>query len=233
MAARRERRAGFDLQRDLVGRPDPVVFDVGAHVGRVAKEYRRRFPAAALHCFEPFPPAFDALCRRRSGDPRTECHPLALAASEGQALLHVNAGVATNSLLPADARGSGYWGPDLMKTQRTLEVRTSTVDAFCTARGIGRIDVLKLDVQGAEREVLTGAHRMLSEQRVGLVYMEVLLAPSYVGQAALHEHLNLLAGHGFTLFALFDQVLRRRRLIQADALFVSRGVLEAYEALVP
>lgn len=221
----------FDVQREIVRAADPVVFDVGASVGDIAREYRRRFPTAFLHCFEPNPAVFEKLrARLPVDDRRIACHPVALASSEGRAQLHVNAFAPTSSLLASDDRGSAYWGTGLLDTLQTIEVQTTTLDDFCTAKQIERIDVLKLDVQGAELSVLEGARRMLSEQRIALIYTEMILAPTYQGQPGLEDYLDLLSGHGYRLFALYNEALKRRRLIQADIIFLSDRCLAEYEA---
>lgn len=54
-------------------------------------------------------------------------------------------------------------------------VMATTVDHFCAESRIERIDFLKIDVEGAEADVIRGASRMLSERRVGIVLFEVSL----------------------------------------------------------
>jgi FkbM family methyltransferase len=222
--------SGIDVQRELVRSPEPVVFDVGAHVGSMAGEYLRRMPGAFVHCFEPNPAAYEELRRNLAGNPRVAFHSIALAGSVGRASLHVNAFGPTSSLLASDERGASYWGEGLLDTRRTMEVGTTTLDAFCAAKGIERIDVLKLDVQGAELSVLEGARRMLTEQRIALVYFEMILAPTYRGQAGLDAYMNLLTAHDYRLFGLYAPMYKRRRLIQADLLFVGSRCLAEYEA---
>ncbi|MET0168053.1 MAG: hypothetical protein ABW318_24070, partial [Vicinamibacterales bacterium] len=49
----------FSVQRELIRADEPLIFDVGAHHGSVARTYRRLFPGALIHCFEPFPDSFN------------------------------------------------------------------------------------------------------------------------------------------------------------------------------
>lgn len=44
------------------------------------------------------------------------------------------------------------------------EVPMTTLDAFCSTRGIGRVDVLKIDVEGYELDVLRGAASVLQQK---------------------------------------------------------------------
>ena len=48
-----------------------------------------------------------------------------------------------------------------------------TLDEYCADQGIERVDLLKLDVEGAELEALRGAGRLLRERRVGCLLFEI------------------------------------------------------------
>jgi hypothetical protein len=46
------------------------------------------------------------------------------------------------------------------------EVPATTLDLYCERNGVAEIDLLKVDVEGAEFQVLVGARRLLDERRV-------------------------------------------------------------------
>jgi FkbM family methyltransferase len=54
-----------------------------------------------------------------------------------------------------------------------IDVKTQTIDNFCTLNNIKRIDLLKLDTDGTEHEVLLGAENLLSQGKIGLIYTEI------------------------------------------------------------
>jgi len=99
----------FDVQSELITIREPVVLDIGAHIGEVAKIYRERFPLASIYCFEPFPQSFQVLSKSVEGDPRTFCHETAVSEKKGTAILNANLSSATNSLLMTDERGASSW----------------------------------------------------------------------------------------------------------------------------
>ena len=181
----------FAAQRRLVRSTAPTILDVGAHVGQTAQRYRALFPSAQIHCFEPFPQSFAALRATLAGDSGVQTHAVALGSSPGKAALHVNRSSATNSLLASDTRAASYWGSGLLDTDATVDVTVTTIDRFCAERSLEHVDILKLDVQGAEYDVLKGASALLAAQHIDLVYMEMITAPTYVGQHDLHEYLAL------------------------------------------
>src|SRR4051812_21281874 len=86
----RRRRDPFLVTQQLVRTLEPVIFDVGAHVGETAARYRALFPRALIHSFEPYPDSWQALAGAFHSDPRVVCHNLAVAATSGIAKFRVN-----------------------------------------------------------------------------------------------------------------------------------------------
>lgn len=220
----------FHVQQKVITTHEPLIVDVGAHVGSVALEYRELFPHATIHCFEPFPLSYQELQHNVGGDARICCHPFAVSDKEGTDVLNANLSSATNSLLLTDKRGSSYWGEGLFDTTSQVEIDTTTIDVFTREKGILNVDILKLDVQGLEYAVLNGAKDMLSNQRVSLIYTELILGPSYQKQHKLHEYLTLLDSFGYHLLDIYTPIRHRHQLIQADFIFLSSSLKEALEA---
>jgi len=210
----------FGVQRELIQVQAPVILDIGAYVGQVTAEYRRLFPLASIHCFEPFHESFQILLKNVEGDSRTFCHNIALSNQKGSAVLNVNLSSSTNSLLPSDRNASSFWGEGVLDTTSQIKVDTTTVDIFCQESSISHIDILKMDVQGAEYSVLSGAKEMLSNHNISLIYTELILCPTYKGQCQLHEYLSLFDSFDYNLLDFFNPVRRNNRLIHTDAIFV-------------
>lgn len=211
----------FIIQNQLIKACKPIIFDIGAHLGKITQVYRERFPDSLIYCFEPFPNSFDILSRNTAHDSRTFCLNQAIYSNKGTKVLNVNVSSATNSLLTTDQRASIFWGEQLLDTTSYIEVPTTTIDLFCNENNIFCIDILKMDVQGGEFSVLLGAKDMLANQNISLIYSELITCPTYVGQHKLHEYLSLLDSFGYLLLDFFNPVRSHNQLIQADALFVS------------
>lgn len=223
----------FAAQRRLVRSSAPTIFDVGAHIGQTAQRYRSLFPDAQIHCFEPFPDSFAALQTAHAGNSSVQAYSVALGKAPGKAVLNVNRSSATNSLLRSDARAASYWGTGLLDTEAAVEVPVTTLDLFCAERSLNHVDILKLDVQGGEYDVLEGASTLLAAQRIDVVYMEMITAPTYVGQHDLHEYLGLFRSHGYLLFDFYNPVRKNGRLLQTDNLLVAEPFLTRYEREQP
>jgi FkbM family methyltransferase len=212
---RRKQPNAISLQRKFVTRDDPVIFDVGAHHGQTALAYRTTFPRAVIHCFEPFPDSFAALTTNIA-DTAT-CHCVALTDQTGTAMLHLNKSSSTNSILPNTSHATALWG-EVTSPLGKIEVRTDTLDHFCRTLGIDHIDILKIDVQGAENRVLSGAHEMLTKRAIDLIYFEVILVPTYEGQTG-YDSIATMHRLGYDLYGIYDMVVREGRTYQADLLF--------------
>ena len=193
------------------------MLDVGAGYGETVGVYRRAFPSASIFAFEPTPDAAESLRARHATDP-VEVIPAAVGAVAGTASLRLNRFQPTSSLLPTAATGASFWGDGLLETESVLTVPVVTLDDFCEERDLPNVDVLKIDVQGAERQVLEGARRLLERRAVSALYFEVLMVETYDGQAKLDEYLGFLRNVAYVPAGFYGQVIRNGLLFSFDLL---------------
>ncbi len=208
----------------LRGRVRPVLFDVGAHFGETHAGFARNFPDARIYCFEPFPDSFARLAENVADRADSRAFNIGFSDRPGAQEFHANRASPTNSLLELDSRAPETWEMPGLLGERKVNCRFETIDAFMEAQGIARIDLLKLDVQGAEYRVLAGAERALGEGRIDAIYMEIITGPTYVEQWPLERYLAYLHERGFELFGFFNLAYRSDHyLMQLDALFRRAG----------
>jgi FkbM family methyltransferase len=207
-----------DNVRRLIGEPR-TIFDVGAHVGQTYARYRRRFPRAVIHCFEPAPRTLPALRARTQGDPLAEVHDFALSDRRGDLELNVFPESTANSLL---APVVGDASPEWLRRQTSVRVRVETLDDFCAERRIDGIDLLKIDAQGADLLVMRGGARTFAAGKVRAAYFEVTFDRNYHGQATFHECFDFLAAFGFEFVDFYEKVrTARSSMAYCNALFVA------------
>jgi FkbM family methyltransferase len=196
----------------LVDEDVDVVLDVGANDGSWARELRRAGLRGRIVSFEPLAESFAAL--ERSAD--WEIHRLALGDRAGRARLHVSANRQSSSLLPMLDRHERA-APE-SAVIRSEEVEVARLDDLGAVRA-GEHAYLKLDVQGAELDVLRGAARTLESVRV--VEAELSAVELYEGQALLGQVVEYLRAAGFDLIGL-EPTFRDRvtgDLLQMNGLF--------------
>ena len=138
--------------------------------------------------------------------------PLALGNSRGESTLYVTESPECSSLYQPNeayiARFSRIC--ELMQLNFTIEIETTTLDDFCELEKISEIDFLKVDVQGADLQVLQGSSRVLAEQILA-VQVEVNFSHLYVKQPLFADVDTYLRNKYFTLFDLTGAYYPRAR----------------------
>jgi FkbM family methyltransferase len=188
----------------------PVVLDIGGHKGESIGFLRKVFPAALIHSFEPAPEAFAEL--RLLENERTHCHNVAVTDVDGPIVFYGNAVSHTNSVFRVNTdsrdslfftkqRGAGHAVPEQMFNRR-IEVSSVRLASFCKRHAIQHVDLMKLDVQGAERKVLDGAEGLL--QATDNIVLEIMLFDYYEHQSSFLEIESALHPAGFRLFSISD-----------------------------
>jgi FkbM family methyltransferase len=139
-----------------------VVFDVGANVG----DWTARALAAGareVHAFEISPTTAAGVTQRYAGDARVRVNAFGLGAAPGTVAIHHfpdHPALTTITDYPHDAPST------------VIEAPVSTGDAYMADAGIERIDFLKLDVEGAEPQVIEGFGAAFANGAIGAVQYE-------------------------------------------------------------
>lgn len=209
----------FADMRHLSGTVEPVIFDVGANVGQSIELFRKRFARPVIHSFEPGAETFEELRRRFGGSADLQLNNVALGASAGSRIFIENELTNMSSFLEP---GSDCWG----EIKRTYAVDVSTVDEYCAAQDIARIDILKIDTQGSDLEVVKGAQGMMRRHAIHLIFMEITISDMYKGLPRLDEIYGFLADRGFVLVAFYEFYYQRERAAWMDALFIDAAFAE-------
>jgi len=206
----------FAVQKRLLPSAS-VVFDVGANVGDVSHHYRRLYPEATIYAFEPLS-STAAVLRERTRD-SVKVVEMALSDHSGEAVFHSNKSPGTNSLFRPTREASSFYDPSIYDEIEEVTVPLTTIDEFCVTNGVEKVDILKMDIQGAELLTLTGAERMLGS--MSLVYTEVFFEAVYEGQAWFADIFRFLTDRGFWLHSIYGLYYAPDgRLVHADSLFV-------------
>jgi FkbM family methyltransferase len=153
--------------RSLALQRGAVVLDVGANRGQYARLVKAAHPEATVFSFEPHPASFADLARVADELGITAINA-ACGAVEGSTTLFDYAdggGTEHASVVPGVIEAHGG-------DAERHEVRMLALDAFCAARQIHAIDLLKIDVEGHELAVIEGASRLIARGAVPLIQFE-------------------------------------------------------------
>jgi FkbM family methyltransferase len=193
------------------------VIDAGANRGAFTDAFLRLHNPERVILVEAIPELAFKLQEKYSSDPRISVVGAALSDRDGEAQFEINRSEASSSLLPIDPRNSKWFQRDL-GVAHSIVVPTLTLPALMQREKMERIDLLKLDLQGAERLVLTAAAEMLD--RVTVIYTEVFFEELYTRAWRFWETNEFLSSHGFKLCGLSNIVhAAGGDLLQANATF--------------
>jgi FkbM family methyltransferase len=153
--------------------------------------------------------------------PRFHVHQCALCDTAGQLQVEINCDDATTSILRTH-RNLPELGALDVRSKGTITCDAQTLDLLASKHHITTLDLLKLDVQGAELLVLRGGIDTLSRTR--MVWTEISFKRLYENSCLFQDVFDLLSGVGFLLYEL-SPAFRSPcgELLQSDALFVRAG----------
>ena len=207
----------FALGKHLVERTPIVLVDVGAHEGEFTAAIERMCGVARAILIEAEPARSKAL-QARFPLPDYEVIQSVVSDREGQIELEINADDATTSILKTKRHLSELALLEV-SVHEVVTCQTRTLDSILAAGKYPQIDLLKLDIQGAELLALRGG--IAAIQRTKLIWTEVSFMQLYEEACLFHEVYDFLASHGFRLVEL-ESGFRSPdgALLQADALFI-------------
>ena len=168
--------------------PGSSCIDVGANVGDVLAQIRRLAPQGRHVAFEPLPDLAAAL---RAQFPEVDVREAALAEEAGEAeFVHVVDRPGYSGLRERDY-------PGRLKTER-IRVRIARLDDELGPAYVP--DLIKIDVEGAERAVIAGGLETIARHRPLVVFEHGLGAAERYGTRPEQIHDLLVGQAGLQLF---------------------------------
>lgn len=153
-------------------KPCHTIFDVGANKGEWTKTILSFCPQATIHVFEPITFVFDILTKSLPTQANIILNNLAISNRIGT----VNFTVYDNNLYMTQLSSIYRRNKDIEQSFNlschTLMVPTITIDNYCQLNHITHIDYLKIDTEGAELDVLKGAHTYLQQRKIKVIQFE-------------------------------------------------------------
>lgn len=177
------------IYRAELPRPPAVIVDAGANVGYACLWFRRRYPHARLIAVEPDRDNLALMHRNLAGLDKVT--------------------VVEAALWPRPARlcfRDPHAGKDAMQVTDEIPVESGrpcdngitaiTVDDICRRFGLERIDLLKIDIEGAEKDLFSGDTAWLAQVSAIVIELHERLRPG----CALAFY-QAMADHGFRAVA--------------------------------
>ncbi len=197
----------------ISGIPIQVIWDVGAFKGDWTRETKRYFPHSRFLLFEP-----NAQHNKYLEKISSEYHNFVLGKVDGEITFFSHGGTG-DSIYPEFNESLNARSESRLVKCRTIDTLTSAAKSF------PQPDFLKLDVQGAEIDVLTGAAKTIKVIKV--ILLECPIVHYNWGSPNIHEYLEFMFRHDFIPFFVTEVHRLQQIVTQIDIAFVSRGHFES------
>jgi FkbM family methyltransferase len=186
----------FALLRSVL-KEGMVFVDAGANEGLYSMFASRCVgPSGRVYSFEPSQREFQRLSCNIQLNGLENVHAVQAALAEVPGELELS--IADSSHAGQNTLGKFTYQVQLLRTER---VSARTLDAFAAESGLTRLDVLKLDVEGAERRILEGSRTVLRELRP-MILFEASDAALKAQGSSVPDVLDFLRSQNYRFYAV-------------------------------
>lgn len=185
----------------------PVVFDVGANIGEYTEIVLAKCKAAGkqpiIHLFEPSQKAFSTLVSKFSHQQNIILNNAGLSDTVGDAEIFFDEEGSTLASL-YQRRGL----PEHQAPSMKSVIKLTSLEEYIRTKGINRIDLVKLDIEGHEYAAMKGAGEYLKPSVIKMLQFEYG-ATTLDAHVSLLDFFQLLEGRGYVIGKIMKQKVER------------------------
>jgi FkbM family methyltransferase len=190
-----------------------AALDIGAHSGTWTEEFQEVFPHTPSLMVEAQPSAEPVLAGFAKRNPQYIEYRIALLGQESR---HATPFFVSENQL---STGASLYLEQTTHQFTQVELPMTRLDDLVKDHPWRPFDVIKLDVQGAEKDILSGSGDLLPDCQV--IIAELSLAECNKGGVRINEFISFMNAKDFILFELFGPTRDKNEvLIQIDGVFI-------------
>ncbi len=212
---------GKDIMIDLrkyLKNDSPVIFDAGANEGQTVATFKEEFPNCVMHSFEPSPTTFATLKENTKKFSNSNIYNAGLGSKSDKLRFNENEHNQMSSFLEL-----GEFGHGDIKKETLVDVKT--IDQIVEENSINIVDILKSDTQGYDLEIFKGAQNSIDNNKIGMIYFEIIFSKMYENLPTVSELFDFLSNNNFHLIAFYEFFYQEKIASWTDALFVHKSYL--------
>lgn len=188
----------------IIKKNELIIFDIGAHDGRSITRFKNRFPDAEIYSFEPNKNLYDKISKLSSEKIKIFNYALSNIDGEKKFYQYEYLSGKNNSFYPM-VENSKYKiqrTKNKNETETIKNVKVKKLDTFIEENKISKIDLLKIDTQGAEIEIIEGAEKILNSKKINVIELEHILGIAHESRSSLYELEEMLHKNNYKLIAI-------------------------------
>lgn len=202
-----------------------VFFDIGANIGHFSFYFKEKYPRLECHLFEPVPKLANCITQtiKESQIQDVTLHQLGLSSITGEATFFID---------DYNDGGHSLKVDKVSKKSRKgtqLTIKTFRLDDYFSSMNLNKVDVLKVDIQGAEFDFIEGAKETLKK------YRPIMLIE--VDSHAVGKFLTLLkecVGDIYDVFTSEEKPIKdEKKIIEIEAEYQADGKKEGNFLFLP
>ena len=201
-----------------------VFFDIGANIGHFAESICGEYEVKTGFLIEPVAKIIPQLEAKFPDREKFKVLNLAVADKNGETDFFINEDFDSVSSLLKIHNETDELRSLNIKTPTPTKVKTLTLDHIAAEYGLTDIDLIKIDVQGAEHLVLKSA--IVTLKRTKVVYTEFSFKPLYENSSTFFDLYKIFYENDFVLVNISPGYASSNgELLQGDALFVNKRLI--------
>ena len=192
--------------KEIIDIPNPIIFDVGANKGQSIEKFKNYYKDCILHSFEPNINLKSDLEKIISNHKNVKLNFFGLGDKVEKKEFFKYKMHRFNSFNKIDtekiwlnerAKTINSSAADLFLNNELAPI--DTIDNYCNKNKIDKIDILKIDTQGYEKNVIEGAIEMIKNNKVDLIELELIFTEVY-NETNIYDIEKFLIPNNYKLF---------------------------------
>jgi len=169
------------------------IFDVGANQGEWSLKIANIFPNAAIYSFEIAPATYESLSKAVGDIKNVHINNIGLSNKRGEVEL---------KYYPNEHFLSSIYDYPHQSQYEIIKAKTISGDEYIKENNIKTIDLLKIDVEGAEHLVLMGFEDALKRKAISIIQFEYGKV-NIISKYLLYDYYNLFKKHGYKVGKIY------------------------------
>lgn len=195
-----------------------TIIDIGANIGSYSQFIHTIFQGATIYAFEPLKDCYDLLNKKKEIITNLNTFNIALGDRKETNYIYRSSFTPSSSILQMSEKHTKAFPHTKESVKQQIEI--DTLDNVLNKVDLVNDILIKIDVQGFEKNVLIGAQNILKLAKI--IIIELSFVELYQGMSKFDEIYDMLKDVGFKYFGSWGQLNDPTdgKPLQQDAIFI-------------